>query len=255
MAVVVQKMVSSDVAGILFTCNPTSGDPSKMIITSNYGLGEVRSTFFSYSYELIQTKLLFQSVVSGQADPDTIILKRDWEGKVSVESQSIGTKKIAIKMNADEDVEKIEVDGKNSSKCSLTQEQAILLGEIGVELERLFGDPRDIEWAFYNGKLYLLQSRPITTIKVWTHYEILHEFDAPILSKENLWTRANVGEVMQGALTVLSQSVLLLSLEKSLQLQTYGHYNEYKVRSLPMGLHHCFLDVLNVSFFVEINNY
>lgn len=130
MAVVVQKMVPSDCAGVLFTCHPASNNPGEMLVTSNYGLGE--------------------SVVSGQADPDTIILKRTWDGKISYHSQQVGGKNCSIVANEDSAGTKtVNLSKEMVENVSISKTQARQLGRIGVMLEEAFGGPRDIEWAFY----------------------------------------------------------------------------------------------------------
>lgn len=81
MAVVVQVMVPSDCAGVLFTRHPASGDPSKILITANYGLGE--------------------SVVSGAVDPDTYIIYRKYKANsLSILERNIGSKKHYLHMSA-----------------------------------------------------------------------------------------------------------------------------------------------------------
>lgn len=130
MAVVVQKMVPSDCAGVLFTCHPASNNPGEILITSNYGLGE--------------------SVVSGQADPDTIVLKRTWDGKITFHSQDLGAKSCSVV--ADENgsgIKTIKVDEGMTKNASISNTQARQLGRVGVLIEKAFGGPRDIEWAFY----------------------------------------------------------------------------------------------------------
>lgn len=223
-------MIPSEIAGVLFTTHPTSGDPSEMVITANYGLGE--------------------SVVSGEADPDTIILNRTWKGEVSWKTATLGSKKIKITSGIDINGTVAEELGDEEAKrFCIKEDQALLLGEVGVELEELFGGPRDIEWAFYQDKLYLLQSRPITTLNTWSPYEIYHEFDTPIYSEDSLHTRANVGEVMPGAMSVLSMSVLEKTLEKALQLSTFQSYQPEIRRATCFFNHHAFLDAMNVSIF------
>lgn len=81
MAVVVQIMVPSDCAGVLFTRHPASGDPSKMLITANYGLGE--------------------TVVSGAVDPDTYIVYRKYKvNSLKILEKNIGSKKHYLHMSA-----------------------------------------------------------------------------------------------------------------------------------------------------------
>lgn len=81
-AVVVQAMIAADCAGVLFTCDPMTGDPKKMVITANYGLGE--------------------SVVAGTVDPDTITIRRESNHKLTLHDAHVGTKVHAIRMAATE---------------------------------------------------------------------------------------------------------------------------------------------------------
>ncbi|XP_022901030.2 rifampicin phosphotransferase-like [Onthophagus taurus] len=230
MAVVVQKTVPADCAGVLFTCHPTSGDPSEMIITSNFGLGE--------------------SVVSASADPDTIILRRTYHGLISIKSCTIGGKKIQITLGNDDTggVEEKGVNEDDAKRMSLSEEQAVILGELGVLLEDEFGNPRDVEWAFYKNKLYLLQSRPVTTLTNWSDFELLHEFDTPVFSDDEVFTRVNIGEVMKGAITPLTQSTTLHTMDKLIQKEMMGETNPYVLMGCPTFMHYGFLNVLNTLY-------
>lgn len=207
MAVVIQKMVPSDSAGVLFTWHPSTNDPSQMVITSNYGLGE--------------------SVVSGVSEPDTFILNRNYSGQVCLLDQVIGSKTKVITLGDDGTKETDTINDQNEGfllvekngdqNWSITKEQAVKLGKIGLMLEELFGGPRDIEWAFYKNRLYLLQSRPITTLTTWTEYELTHEFDNPVNTKNSVYTMANVGEVYPLAISALGQTVAEM-LDRGVQL-------------------------------------
>lgn len=81
MSVVVQIMVPSDCAGVLFTRHPINGDPSKILITANYGLGE--------------------SVVSGEVDPDSYVVKRMYDNELIINHKQIGKKTHFLHMNFD----------------------------------------------------------------------------------------------------------------------------------------------------------
>ncbi|XP_022901029.2 rifampicin phosphotransferase-like [Onthophagus taurus] len=230
-AVVVQKMIPSECAGVLFTSHPATGDPSQMVITSNYGLGE--------------------SVVSASCDPDTIILAKSIKGNVKVLASTVGTKKTQITLSEvqDKDTEEKEVDEKLAQELSLDENQALKLGKIGVFLERAFGNPRDIEWAFYNGELFILQSRPITTLNTWNEWELQHEFDTPVFSKDNLYSRANVGEVIKGAVSPLTQSITMHVIDVLMQMSAYkGEYQDFYRKGLPINSHVIFLNVLNFMY-------
>lgn len=95
--------------------------------------------------------------------------------------------------------------------------------------------------------MYLLQSRPITTLNVWTDWEIQHEFDTPILSENSIYTRANVGEVCKGAMSTLSQRVVMKIMDSSMLAEGYGKIpNPYTVGPIITSSHTIFLDILNV---------
>ncbi|GIX92462.1 probable phosphoenolpyruvate synthase [Caerostris extrusa] len=145
MAVVVQEMVSCDVAGVLFTCDPLTGNPNSMMITANYGLGE--------------------SVVSGSEEPDTIEIQRQEDGTLDIKNTIIGSKshRIILKVSLYGVVE--DVSDHKKQVCCLSDTMALRLAQIAVKLERSFGSHRDIEWGFWNNNLYifnlvLLQAEP-----------------------------------------------------------------------------------------------
>ena len=142
MAVVVQLMVPSEVSGILFTANPASGERAEIIINGSFGLGE--------------------SVVSGQVTPDTYIINRE---DLSVQQELLGPKEQQIVADGDNGVRMESVAEEDRSKSSISPEQLNELCETALQIEALYeGLPQDIEWAFFGGKLHLLQSRPITNL-------------------------------------------------------------------------------------------
>ena len=133
---VIQEMVDADAAGVLFTVNPNDGDPSKMILTANYGLGE--------------------SVVSASADPDTFYLQRTSKGELSIGERSLGAKRTKIVLTGDGTREEDISDDVSGSMC-LSDEKVLALGQLGLYLEKAFGGPRDLEFAVRDGDIYLLQ--------------------------------------------------------------------------------------------------
>lgn len=82
-------------------------------------------------------------------------------------------------------------------------------------MERLYGTARDIEWALAGGEIYLLQSRPITTLNAMSNWELLHEADTAVMSVDDTFSFANVGEVFPAALTPLMNSTFIPLLQKS----------------------------------------
>jgi len=157
MAVVVQSMVFCDTAGVAFSINPVSGDLKQVLINANYGLGE--------------------SVVSGEGQIDQFAVEKSsgrvLEARVGVKTQKIigssgGTKAVALSP------EEAEVS------C-LTDIEIAAVTKLVQEVENHYQFPQDIEWGFQDGHLFLLQSRPITTIPPrWTRDESAERFPFPI---------------------------------------------------------------------------
>jgi pyruvate,water dikinase len=142
MAVVVQLMVPSDVSGILFTVNPTTGERSEMIVNASFGLGE--------------------AVVGGQVTPDTYVVDR--ESRVAKET-AIGAKEQKIVCDGDQGTRLDDIAESERSQSSLSEEALEELVSRALEIEELFnGVPQDIEWAIADGTIWLLQSRPITNL-------------------------------------------------------------------------------------------
>ena len=144
MAVVAQLMVPSEVSGILFTANPTTGERGEMIINASFGLGE--------------------AVVSGQVTPDTYIIDRS--SKTAKET-IIGPKAQKIVAAGEQGTRLEEVPAGEREQSTLSDAMLSELVTTALAVEQLYdGLPQDIEWAFSGGKLHLLQSRPITNLPV-----------------------------------------------------------------------------------------
>ena len=189
LGVVVQEMVDAEKAGVLFTSDPVTGNESIMVINASYGLGE--------------------AVVSGQVNADTVIAKRDQNDKVTVVKEQTGDKRIQVVADSESGVKtEIVSDNKRSEIC-LTAEEVETICEIGIAIENKFGVAQDIEWAISQGKLVILQSRPITVLDVEADEEIMHEFDMPVVNENLLFTTANAQEALPGALTPLSSDIML----------------------------------------------
>jgi len=142
MAVVVQLMVPAESAGVAFTVNAVTGNRDEMMVSSSYGLGE--------------------SVVGGTVTPDHITLSR--EGFEVIE-QVTGAKEDMIVQTGNQGTEVQQVTAANRSKLSISEADLAELARIALCVESHFnGVPQDIEWAVADGKIWLLQSRPITTL-------------------------------------------------------------------------------------------
>ena len=144
MCVVVQTMVQSESSGIMFTANPTDGERSEIVINSSYGLGE--------------------AVVSGQVTPDTYIVDKETR---EIKVEEIGEKAQQIISRADGGTEFVDVVSSDKQSSSLSQAQIEELVATAQKIESAFeGLPQDIEWAYADGALHILQSRPITNLPV-----------------------------------------------------------------------------------------
>jgi pyruvate,water dikinase len=140
-AVVVQKMVDAEKSGVMFTSHPSTGDP-EIIIEAAWGLGE--------------------AVVSGSVSPDNYVVDRDTAQTVEV---TVADKKTMMEKDPQtgETVE-IDVPEEKRNRQVLGDEEIERLVELGRQVENHYGNPQDVEWAIVDGKVYMLQSRPITTI-------------------------------------------------------------------------------------------
>ena len=140
-AVVVQRMVASDKAGVIFTANPITKDRHTCMIEGTWGLGE--------------------AVVSGVVTPDNYTV--DKAGKLL--DSFISEKEIMIvRKTCGSGVEEQDVPMEKREVPVLSEDELRELVGLAVQLENYFGNPQDVEWAIEKGKLYLLQSRPITTL-------------------------------------------------------------------------------------------
>jgi len=134
----VQRMVRSDVAGVLFTCDPVRGRRDRMVVEAVLGLGE--------------------AAVSGHVTPDHYILKRDGTvRKAQVSEQPFAV--VPIETGGTEEREL----GPEGAEPKIGEDQLRELAKLGDDLERRLGGPQDIEWALEGGELYVLQARPVTT--------------------------------------------------------------------------------------------
>jgi len=141
-AVVVQRMVQSEKAGVLFSANPISNDRGAVMIEGAWGLGE--------------------GVVQGIVNPDNYLIRK---GTYEVEMEYVAEKEIMV-IRKDERGGVLEVEVPEHLRMApvLTQDERRMLVDLAVSVESFYGKPQDLEWAVEGGNIYLLQSRPITTL-------------------------------------------------------------------------------------------
>jgi phosphoenolpyruvate synthase/pyruvate phosphate dikinase len=134
MSVAVQEMVDADVSGVLFTCNPVSGDPSTVAVNASWGLG--------------------LAVVGGEVTPDEYLLS-----KVTGEliKRTLGDKHLEYRPDP------VPVPPERRGVACLDDAQLAALLDVAKRIEAHFGTHQDVEWAFAGGELFVLQARPVTT--------------------------------------------------------------------------------------------
>lgn len=188
MGVCVQQMVDAEAAGVMFTRHPITGNPKEILITSNYGLGEViRYIIFSMSIQYINRTIpnytikKLQAVVSALVDPDTLIIERSRTDTLSLKSSTIGKKSQKVGITSDGGTHCLGLSRQESDQLSVSLDLAMRLADIGVSLDKLYGAARDIEWAVVKDQVYLLQSRPVTALDAWTDFELTHELGETLL--------------------------------------------------------------------------
>jgi rifampicin phosphotransferase len=139
LAVVVQEMVASQASGVLFTANPLTGLRAATVLDATLGLGE--------------------ALVSGQVEPDHYVVD-PVQGRIL--SRTLGRKQVAIYPQAGGGTQRVAQA--RGDVPALPDDQVLALARMGQRVAELFGFPQDIEWAWAQETLYLLQARPITAL-------------------------------------------------------------------------------------------
>lgn len=140
LAVVVQAMIESRVAGILFTANPVNGNRRQVVINASWGLGE--------------------AIVSGLVTPDTWVAEKSGE----ILEREIATKDLAIEYAENGGTREVTVPPNKCFEPCLSDQELRALVALGERVEQHYARPMDIEWGYANKKFYMLQARPITTL-------------------------------------------------------------------------------------------
>ncbi len=172
MAIIVQKMVDSEISGVAFGMNPVSGRRDEFVISSLYGLGE--------------------GLVSGELDADTFVIKGgNIDSRISPKN-----KKMVKTMNG---VEMVDVAPQLQIASSLSNDQIQEIAEVLQKLKLHFKRPQDIEFAYFDNRFYLLQTRPVTALN-----RIVDPTGEMIL-----WDNSNIIESYPGVTTPLTFSFII----------------------------------------------
>ncbi len=201
-AVVVQRLVDAESAGVAFTADPLRGDGNRIVINSNFGLGE--------------------SVVGGQVTPDMFVVDK---ASLAVIECAIADKSHEV-VAAPGGCAPRPLDTRRRQVPSLTDNQIRAVAELGRTIEQQEQRPVDYEWAVRGDREYLLQSRPITSRGAdepdaqdapapgW-HPEL----DTPIDPEFPLYSNGNISEVLPGCITPLSWSYVGAAIDHSFRAQ------------------------------------
>jgi len=177
LAVVVQKMVFPQVAGTLFTADPVSGNRKVLSIDASFGLGE--------------------ALVSGLVNADHYKVRNG-----QVIDKKVATKKLAIDAVKEGGTKVQEIEPERQNRQALTDEQMLKLERTGRKIEAHFGCPQDIEWCWADDTVYMLQSRPITTL-----YPIPEAHDP----ENHLYVSVGHQQMMTDAMKPLGLSIFQLT--------------------------------------------
>lgn len=139
LAVVVQRLVPADAAGVMFTANPANGRVEETVITASWGLGE--------------------AVVSGRVEPDTIVVDRSG----GVQEYRVADKAVRTETTAT-GTRTAPTPEPQRTEPVLTEAEAVELARLGAAIEAHFGSPQDIEWVRADGAFRIVQARPVTAL-------------------------------------------------------------------------------------------
>jgi len=159
-AVPVEKMVQSEASGVMFTIEPVTSASDHIIIEAVYGLGE--------------------AIVSGEVTPDLYIIDKK-EAKIISKKLARQERQLVRnpKVTGEETNIWVEIPEAEQARQKVTDEEIVQIAKLGKQLEEWYQFPQDIEWAKENEQIYIVQTRPVTTIKEPTEEE--EEIKAPVL--------------------------------------------------------------------------
>lgn len=174
MGVIVQQMIFGDASGVMFTADPLTGERDVVVINGTYGAGE--------------------GVVSGALDTDSFVVNKETRQLVV----EVINKPSMIAFDAARGIGtcEAEVPAERRDVPCMSEDQAQELAELGKRIEAHFGKPQDIEWTVHDGKLFILQARPITNLKV----------PQAKVGREIIWDNSNITESYSGVTSPLTFS-------------------------------------------------
>jgi pyruvate,water dikinase len=200
LAVVVQKLVPAEAAGVLFTAHPLTGAREQVVINAAWGLGE--------------------AVVGGQVTPDTYVVDR---ASGQLVERHIHDKAV-MTVRTPEGTHEEAVPDERRTQAVLTPEQAAELARLGVRIEALHEGPMDVEWALQGGRFFIVQARPITGLRTRErHFEEWNDS----LERDALWTNGNLGEAIPDVMTPCTWSLVQRFMRGAMESSSLPAYRAY----------------------------
>jgi len=194
-AVVVQRLVPAEAAGVLFTTDPVSGARDQVVISANWGLGE--------------------SVVAGDVTPDVAVVGRS-AGKAGkagkLASYRIGSKEVMTVADG-AGTRTADTPPGQRAAAVLSPERAEELAATGLAIEELYGEPVDVEWALAGGELFVLQARPVTARGPGAVGAGEEWNDS--LGGDYLWSNGNFGEALPDVMTPATWSFVKMTMARN----------------------------------------
>lgn len=208
LAVVVQRMVDADAAGVLFTANPTNGRRDESVVSAAWGLGE--------------------SVVSGSVTTDDVVVDR--AGRVLSRTTA---DKAVMTVTMENGTGERAVPAPRRTAAVLDDAAAAEVAALGTRIAAHFGAPQDIEWARAGDTFWIVQSRPITALP---EPEAEPPTDWTVADPTAMYVRASIVEQLPDPLTPLFADLIDGAVSRSLQKLMSEFISEGAVRDGDVGL-------------------
>ncbi|MBV9794483.1 MAG: pyruvate, phosphate dikinase [Actinobacteria bacterium] len=197
--VVIQRLVPADAAGVLLTAGAAAGAPGQLVISANWGLGE--------------------SVVAGEVTPDVAYVD---QATLRLTRYQLGSKQTMTVADG-AGTRTTGIPDALRTAAVLTPGQTTELARAGLAVEKLYGQPMDVEWARADGQLWVLQARPIITPEPADAAEQWNDS----LDGDYLWTNGNVGEALPDVMTPATWSFVELFMTRMVFPPSLPGYRGY----------------------------
>ena len=197
MGVLIQPVINAEVAGVCFSVDPVKPLSSRVVITASWGLGV--------------------GVVDGSIRTDTIWLRRE---DLAVVDKRIVEKNIQYQLDSLAGLTQVPVSEPQRGAACLLEDWARRIAQFSMAVEQLFGQPQDVEWAIVDGKVWILQSRPIASLD---DHEGVKKYAFPVKWENNLetqrfWRRTRYE--CQGTAPLLPLDIDFIQLLESTRIET-----------------------------------